>query len=68
MKNAGKTDMFTRTVSTGVLTNSVYFLCCVSLNFACFAENTIKKGFQQNKQKQTKNMLCSKLVQGCVKS
>ena len=37
-----KKDILTRAVSTGVLTNSVFFLFCVSLNFACFAESTIK--------------------------
>ena len=43
MKNAEKkTDILTRTVSTGVFTNSVFFLFCVSFNFAFFAENTIK--------------------------
>ena len=40
MKNAEKKDNGTITISTGVLTNSV----CVSLYFACFAENTIKIG------------------------
>ena len=42
MKNAQTKDILTRAVSTGVLTNSVFFLFCVSLNFAFFAENTIK--------------------------
>ena len=46
-----KTDVLIRAVSTGVLTNSVFFLFGVSLDFACFAENTIKWWFQQNKTK-----------------
>ena len=63
MKNAQKKDILTRAVSTGVLTNSVFFLFCVSLNFACFAENTIKfGGFSKKKkkkktQKQTKSLV-----------
>ena len=51
MKNAQKKDILTRAVSTGVLTNSVFFLFCVSLNFAFFAENTIKIGVSANKKK-----------------
>ena len=50
-----KTDILTRTVSTIVFTNSVFF--CVSLNFACLTENTIKIGVsapQKNKKKQKK--------------
>ena len=42
MKNAKKRDILTRTVSTGVFTNSVFFLFCVSFNFGILAENTIK--------------------------
>ena len=54
MKNAEKKDILTRAVGTGVLTNSVFFLFCVSLNVACFAENTIKIGVSaQNKEKKT---------------
>ena len=52
MKNAEKKDTGTRAVSTGVLTNSVFF--CVSLNFAFFAENTIKRGFSKTKEKHKK--------------
>ena len=56
MKNAEKkTDTLTRAVSTIVFTNSVFFLCCVSLNFAFLAENTIKIGVsapKKNKKKQ----------------
>ena len=40
IKNAEKKDILTRAVSTGVLTNSALF--CVSLNFAFFAETTIR--------------------------
>ena len=43
MKNAEK-DTLTRAVSTIVFTKSFFFLFCVSLNFALFAENTIKIG------------------------
>ena len=50
MKNAQKKDILTRAVSTGVLTNSVFFLFCVSLNFAFFAENTKNRGFSQQKK------------------
>ena len=55
-----KRTLCTRAVSTGVLTNSVFFLFCVSLNFALFAENTIKIGVSaktketQHKKKQKK--------------
>ena len=51
MKNAQKKDILTRAVSTGVLTNSVFFLFCDSLNFAFFAENTIKIGVSAKKKK-----------------
>ena len=51
MKNAQKKDILTRAVSTGVLTNSVLFSFCVSLNFAFFAENTIKLGVSAKKKK-----------------
>ena len=49
MKHAEKKDILTRAISTGVLTNSVFFffsfLCF--FKFCIFAENTIKKqGFQ----------------------
>ena len=37
IKNAEKTDILTRTVSTSVFTNSVFFVFCVSFNFAFFA-------------------------------
>ena len=67
MKKAEKTDILTRAASTGVLTNSVFFCFGVSLEFACFAENTIKLWFQQKTTKKQK-FLCLKLVQGCVKN
>ena len=56
IKNAEKkTDILTRTVSTGVFTNSVFFVFCVSFNFALFAENTIKIGVSApQKNKKTK--------------
>ena len=52
-----KKDILTRAVCTGVLTNSVFFSFCVSLNFAIFAENTINIGrcFQQQKKKKKKH-------------
>ena len=34
IKNAEKTDILTRTVSTAVFANSVFFCFCVSFNFA----------------------------------
>ena len=47
-----KTDILTRAVSTSVLTNSVFFLSCVSLKkFAVFAESTINIGVSSKKQK-----------------
>ena len=51
MKNAQKKDIVTKAVSTKVLTNSVFFSFCVSLNFAFFAENTIKIGVSAQKKK-----------------
>ena len=57
MKNAEKkTDILTRAVSTVVFTNSVFFLFCVSFNFAFVAENTIKIGVSA-KQKKTINKI-----------
>ena len=54
MKNAEKKDTGTRAISTGVLTNSVFFHFCVSLKFALFAENTIKIGASSQKRKTQK--------------
>ena len=69
-----KTDIFTRVVSTGVLTNSVFFLFGVSLKFACFAENTIKI-WVSAKNPTKKNCcvkngprLCQKQVQLCCET
>ena len=61
MKNAEKkTDILTRAISTVVFTNSVFFLFCVSLSFAFFAENTIKifrpPKKEKKTQKKTKNL------------
>ena len=51
IKNAEK-DILTRAISTGVFTNSVFFLLCVSFNFAFLADNTIKIGVSaKNKNK-----------------
>ena len=45
MKNAEKkTDILTRTVSTGVFTNSVFFSILCFFKFCMFAESTIKIG------------------------
>ena len=55
MKNAQKKDILTRAVCTGVLTNSVFFLFCASLNFAFFAENTMQIGVSAKKKKEKKH-------------
>ena len=58
---AGRAFLKTRAVSTGVFTTSF----CVSLNFACFAENTIKIWFQpKQKPQKHKNYKFSKLKNG----
>ena len=66
-KNAEKkTDILTRAVSTVVFTNSVFFPFCVSLNFAFFAENTIKIGAstkQKTKKQKINKFYKLKLVQ-----
>ena len=55
IKNAEKkTDILTRTVSTGVFTNNVFFSFWGFFQVCIFAENTIKIGFQPKKQKKTK--------------
>ena len=65
MKNAEKTDILTRAISTTVFTNSVFFLFCVSFNFASLAEDTIKIGVSaQNQNKTTKNNKFYKLKTG----
>ena len=49
MKNAGKTDILTRAVSTGVLTDSVLFsFVCFFKIFMCCAESTRKWGKNKN--------------------
>ena len=58
IKNAEKTDILTRAVSTIVFTNSVFFLFLCFLQFCIFAENTIKIGVsaqQKTKKKQKIN-------------
>ena len=73
IKNAKKTDILTRAVSTGVFTNSVFFCFCVSFNFAYFAENTTKIGVsapppkkktKKNKKKNNKKQPNSKVKTG----
>ena len=57
IKNAEKTDILTRTVSTGVFTNSVSFCFLCFFQFCMFAENTIKIGVSappKNKKKTKK--------------
>ena len=49
-----KTDILTRAVSTGVLTNSVFFFFLCFFKFCIFAENTIKYGGSAKKRKNTK--------------
>ena len=56
MKNAEKRTFWQEQLAQGVLTNSVFFfLFCVSLNFAFFAENTIKIGVSARKKKEKKH-------------
>ena len=52
-----KTDILTRVVSTVVFTNCVFFLFCVSFNFAFVAENTIKIGVSAKQKKKTNKIL-----------
>ena len=51
MKNAQKKDILTRAVSTGVLTNSVFFSFLCFFKFCIFAENTIKIGVSAKRKK-----------------
>ena len=53
-KNAEKTDILTRTVSTGVFTNIVFFCFLCFFQFCIFAENTIKIGVSAPPKKQKK--------------
>ena len=61
MKNAEKkkTDILTRTVSTGVFTNSVLFSFLCFFQFCIFCWNTIKIGVsaENNKRKQKNNKI-----------
>ena len=63
MKNAQKKDILTRAVSTGVLTNSVFFSFLCFFKFCIFAENTIKIGVSA-KTKNKKNNTFYKLKTG----
>ena len=51
MKNAPKKDILTRAISTGVLTNSVFFSFLCFFKFCIFAENTIKIGVSAPKKR-----------------
>ena len=62
-----KTDILTKAVSTIVFTNSVIFLFLCSLNFAFFAENTIKIGVSAPPP-QKKNKKTNKLTKFIVKT
>ena len=66
IKNAEKkTDILTRTVSTGVFTNSVFFCFLCFFQFCIFAENTIKTGVSApKKQKKLKKNKILKLKTG----
>ena len=44
----------TRAVSTGVLTNNVFFFLSVSLKFSAFVENTLELWFHKKKTKHPK--------------
>ena len=54
MKNAEKTDILTRTISTIVFTNSVFFSFLCFFKFCIFAENTINIGVSPKQRKNTK--------------
>ena len=54
MKNAENKDILTRAVSTGVLTNSAFFLFLCFFKFCFFAENTINIGVSAQKKKKHK--------------
>ena len=49
-----KKDFLTRAVSTGVLTNSVFFSFLCFFKLCMFAENTIKTGVSAKKRKTQK--------------
>ena len=67
MKNAQKTDILTKAVSTVVFTNSVFVSFCVSFNFAFFAENTIKIGVSAKKKNKKNNKILKVKKVGQVK-
>ena len=69
MKNAEKTDILTRAISTIVFTNSVFFSFLCFFKFCVFAENTIKIGVSappNKKNKKKPKNLALKLVQASV--
>ena len=56
IKNVEKTDILTRTVSTGVFTNSVFFVFCVSFNLAFFWKHYKNRGFSPKKKTKKKQI------------
>ena len=50
MINAQKKDILTRAISTGVLTNNVFYFFLCFFKFCMFAENTIKIGVSAKKK------------------
>ena len=55
IKNAEKTDILTRTVSTGVFTNSVFFCFLCFFQFCIFCWKHYKnRGFSPKKTKKNK--------------
>ena len=56
MKNAEKTDILTRAISTIVFTNSVVFSFSCFFIFCIFAENTINIGVSAKKQNKKKKL------------
>ena len=62
MKNAQKRTFWQEQLAQVCSQIVSFFLFCVSLNFACFAENTIKIGVsakikRKKAQKKTKNLV-----------
>ena len=56
MKNAGKRTLGQEQLAQVCSQIVSFFLFCVSLNFACFADNTIKnRRFSPKQQEQQKN-------------
>ena len=65
MKNAEKKDILTRTVRTGVFTNSVFLSFLCFFQFWMFAENTITNRVSaKRKTKKTKKQQILKLKTG----